>query len=254
MEDQTTNYSGFVDISNFQRFLLSLFGKMSHGEFSNVQEILKVPFTFFPSELPYYTYVDTRMGGMGALFSGVLVLSFILLGVLIHYCISRKKVIPNWIALFIAFSISSALYMTLLPLTFMLRYVGVIYFFPVFLLVISRQMSEEKTGKKVLVTAKVVSGLLSLTIVLNMLPWVTVHIQRINRSMDTRATLQMLQNMQLDKQQLQISIFHRDFTGIHYNLQEDFDLEYSYVDFEQIGELGGFVPTFSEWVYYHIVD
>lgn len=150
------------------------------------------------------------------------------------------------------FNVLNAVYTAFLPLTFQLRYVGFIYFFSVFLLCIAVQMRGRE--KKVLIPIRIVSSLLGFTIVLNMLPWINVCVQRINRSVDTRTTLYMLRDLQLDEQQLQISIFCKDFTGIHYNLQEDFDLEYSYEDFEGIGEIGGFIPTFSDWVYYRIID
>lgn len=250
----STGNSGLRDVSNLQLLLASLFGKMSHGELGTAKELLKSPFSIHTNELSYYGYVDTRMGGMGVLFSGALVLSLTILILLIVYHWCHKKKLPDWIRFFCLLGCSTVGYAILLPLTFQLRYIGFIYFFPMFLVIIVMQLAATGKGEKLVAAWKIASVLLCLTLVLNMLPWFAQYAYRINCSVDTTATLQMLQSLDSEKQELQIALFSKDFAGIHYNLQDDFGLKYTYVEYEEIGAIGGFIPTFSDWIYYRIAE
>lgn len=237
-----TNLEG---LSNFQLLLCSAFGKMSHGQYTTVGNLLKFPFLVYSDELPYYGYVDTRFAGMGALFSGVVLLTFVLGGVLGSYIRRNHIKLSEHSVMFCALCAVTALYVVLLPQTFQMRYIGFVYFFSVFLL--GSSMTEKYFGKKLF------PALLAFSMLLNIAPWGVERIKDINESMDTAAVLNMLKNIDSSNYDLEVSLFHRDFTGIHYNLQNDYGLEYSYVEFERLDEEGGFIPTYSNWLYYRIL-
>jgi hypothetical protein len=74
LKNDIPNSRRFQEMNNsLERFAVSLF---SEGNIYDVK--MKIPFTVNRSELNFYTYPDLRLGGFGPLFSGILILAFIL--------------------------------------------------------------------------------------------------------------------------------------------------------------------------------
>jgi hypothetical protein len=123
--------SGAIEgLNNTQMFLASLFGRMSHGEYKAAGDLIKMPFTVSWNELGFYNFVDTRVGGMGVLFSGIFLASCAILLIL---CVLRRRnrfFSPNKICLLVLVSIT-VLEMLILPASYQARYVGFIYIVPV---------------------------------------------------------------------------------------------------------------------------
>jgi len=246
--------TGLSGMSNFQLLLASIFGKLSHGEYKTLGELLKLPFTIDPREMTYYWIPDARMGGMGVFYSGIFILTAILIGITVWSALKNNEKPKISGMLYIALGIATAAYVCLLPLTHQMRYIGFIWFFTVFPITIFFSRIQNKKQYRAVLAGEITSVLLFAAIMVNIAPWFYVAVKRTNTSADTTATLQGLRDMELEEDQLQISLYCKDFTGIHYNLENDFGLDYNYVEYEDIPALGGFSATYSDWVFYRILD
>lgn len=70
----------FKDKGNLEKFVIATFSKMDNiSEASGREAEWKSPFIIYESELPFYGYSDLRISGNGTLFSGILVLSLIVI-------------------------------------------------------------------------------------------------------------------------------------------------------------------------------
>lgn len=75
-EDIMTENSPFMEENHFENLLISLFSKTDDLNYhSDKRPQLKIPFSFYASELEYMGGVDNRIGGFGIFFSGILCLS-----------------------------------------------------------------------------------------------------------------------------------------------------------------------------------
>ena len=116
---------GFDRISPVSRLVISLFSKSSDDKDTRPQ--MKIPFTVSKSEVEAVSKADTRIGGFGVLFSGVLLLA-------IYAAIrasSGKKPQPE-LTLSVLLLLGLA---TLFPESWWARYASFIYYLPIFLLV-----------------------------------------------------------------------------------------------------------------------
>lgn len=95
-EDIMTENSPFVEENHFENLLISLFSKTDNLIYhSDEKPQLKVPFTFYSSELEHMGGVDNRIGGFGIFFSGILCLS--LLAVLLKLIRTKDRQRVFWI-------------------------------------------------------------------------------------------------------------------------------------------------------------
>ena len=78
-DKQMAKEFGVESLSHTGRFFASLFGKMSHGSITSLKDLLKIPFTIHKGELAMYSIVDTRVGGFGVFFSGLFVVSILII-------------------------------------------------------------------------------------------------------------------------------------------------------------------------------
>jgi hypothetical protein len=243
-KDNMESVFGIPGLNNAQMFLASIFGKTSHGEYKTLGSLLKLPFTYYKGEFIYYNIPDPRIGGFGFLFSGILILS---LAILVGWIISRKK--KTIISLFIIIlSVVSILEMILLPTTYQVRYIPQLYFFVVMAVVICSLYFNNFQGYKKVAT-RVYFFFLCTVIAINILPYAKVSINRINKSVDTTATLHYLSDISKNTT-LSIAFWEYDFTGMHYNLKDFGITNYNFITKDKVDE--SFHRTYSNWIYYKL--
>lgn len=241
--DSLDKISKLTGLNNPEKFLVSIFSKMSHYGKENIMDTLKIPFTVFKDELPMYNLVDTRLGGFGVLFSGIFLIS---LGIVIYAIYKNRKSRKPVFMISFVFLLSNMLIMPILPATFNARYIGQLYILPVVAIVLlffSFEANKEAKKKSKYI---IISSILIIAILINLSPWSYVLTKRIKVSADTTAVFRNLaQNG--TKENTKIAIWLSDFSGINYNLK-DFNLKYQLIPFEKID--GTYGHTFADWVYF----
>ena len=133
----------FVELSNAEQFIASLFSRFSNSmSLTSVQ--WKLPFTVYREELT--AYVDTRIGGWGIFFSGILILSLaVLAAAAVKHRRERKKELET-AGLLLAVAL---LQIVVVPGLFWARYfVGLTYVPAVALAVLFTAANRRSTGKK----------------------------------------------------------------------------------------------------------
>lgn len=234
--------SGAVEgLNNFQMFWASLFGKMSHGEYKTLGDLLKLPFTVNSSELQYYSFVDTRVGGFGILFSGIFVLSSI---VLFIYLLTRYKQMNSANVIALLLSAISFLEITLLPGTFQARYVGQIYLMPLCALILLFINHDKKT-KKINFASHIAAAVLVVSMICNIAPWLIQTKNRFVISLNTSASFEYLQK----NSSVAIAMWDPSFTGINFNFK-DYNLKYKLIPYEKIDDT--YTPTYGGLLYYKV--
>lgn len=139
---------GFDEKNPIERVLISLISR-STNDISKRPEP-KIPFTVTEEELGQITNPDTRIGGFGVLFSGILSLAVILLVIIIF---KHKQIKTSW-----AIAMIMLLLMTLFfPESWWARYASFIYYLPILTVVYAA--AEKK--------ARILTLILSLLVILN---------------------------------------------------------------------------------------
>lgn len=229
---------GISNLSNSQMFWSSIFGKMSHGAYSTISDLLKIPFTFSKQELVFYSIPDTRIGGFGIFFSGIFLLSII--STLLIFCKKEKKQ-KKMILTISFFYIVSFIEMMILPATFTARYVGQLYMIPIIAMIVL--FMEENIKSRL---AKITSFVLSFFIIANILPWFQISISNINEACDTKAVLNALSKE--DDLDLEIAFYAYDFAGMHFNLMDYGINDYEYKEWTELDESSKL--TYYNWMKY----
>ena len=124
---------GFYELNRFEKFFVANFSKMTNinGESGREPE-LKIPFQVFSEELNEYSFNDIRFSGYGALFSGILLVSTILLGYFLIFKRGKNKELFWFVSLPI---ISMILIIILVSDTWWARYFPQLYLMPIFALI-----------------------------------------------------------------------------------------------------------------------
>lgn len=117
---------GFEDKNALKKLFLSVFSKTSNAT-EDAPE-LKIPLSVHRSEWIHLSNSDIRIGGFGVLFSGILILSFVIF--LIALC-HNKKIRGETCVVLIAFCLLLAFF----PESWWARYASYAYYVPVFFLV-----------------------------------------------------------------------------------------------------------------------
>lgn len=148
----------FAEMSNFSRFLTSLFSKTSLW---NVEH--KIPFMFYGEELSPAKWFDTRIAGWGIFFSGIFLVSIISLIAVGIKLFGKRK---NARALAIMLLAINVIMVALVPGLCWARYYVGIFILPIFtvigLMIIGN--SENKNGYSF------VAGLITCLLIINILP------------------------------------------------------------------------------------
>lgn len=234
---------GIQGLNRTGRFVVSIFGKMSHGEYKTLKDVLKIPFTFSAEEIQYYSFVDTRVGGFGIFFSGLLVISIL---VIIISALKMKK--NNQVSLSflftIFFALISAVEFCFIPQTSQFRYIPHMYLFIILAIYLLMKKWRESN------VYKSINVIFCLLIMVNLLPWGWNAVRKINQGTFTTATLKGMEKECVEQGiNYEIAFYCDDFTGMYYNLK-DFNISYVY---KSVNELEtDYRITYSNWLYYRI--
>lgn len=228
---------GISGLNRTGRFLASLFGKTSHGQYKTLQDVLKVPFTFSMDEFKFYSIVDARVGGFGVFFSGLLVVSLVIIIIIIFKI--REKSLTFLFC--ISLSVISILEFCVLPQTSQFRYIPHMYLIIVFAMYFLLQKRNEK------LVYKFVSYVCCIFIIGNILPWGYNAVQKINQGVSTTAILHGMEMESKENTKYEIGFYCDDFTGMHYNLK-DFNINYIYKNIDELGS--DYKVTYSNWLAY----
>jgi hypothetical protein len=94
--------TSFMTMNRFEEAAVSYFSASEGNSTKRDATTLKPPFTFSMEELQYYGIPDTAIGGFGPLFSGVLVLSLIILLMAFLFNIPRTMVVLGLLVILFA--------------------------------------------------------------------------------------------------------------------------------------------------------
>lgn len=243
-DDANVNiYFGIEGINRYQRTLYSLFGKMSHGTYHSVSELLKIPFTYDKEEILYYSYVDLRIGAFGILFSGIFCVSLILMAIFI---VKKHRLFDTKTKLIILFSLLTFIELFAFSTSYQMRYVPHLYFIPivVYLILLKNINIKEKNIKNIFISGTTI--FLTAVILINIFPWIKLIAVRQQEGIKTREELRQMAERQ---EELTIAFWAYDFNGLHYNLKDNGIKDYKFVDRSELE--GDIKTTYGNWVQYY---
>lgn len=206
----------FVDKSNLEIFLISMFAKgvnvsPSYSDL-NVQPELKIPFTFTRSELNNYSIPDIRMSGFGPLFSGIFIIGcFSVLYYIIKYIKEKntKSIYPFLMLLALIFVL-----ILVLDGTYWARYIPYVYMIPISSLV----LLLDKKNKKYM---RIIGYILLLLFLLNSFLVLNVQYSSIrNNDVYTKNIIFNFKQNALNNQSYEIRLNHSGLQGVLYNLDD----------------------------------
>ena len=134
----------FSQKSSIEKFFISLFGVSENikANSTNKEPSLKIPFTFNEQEVKEYNRTDLRISGFGVLFSGIFIISIIIIGLKMYKLWKDKN--TEQFAIILTFLIVSAILVLITDGSWWARYVPYIYLIPILALC----MASINTNKK----------------------------------------------------------------------------------------------------------
>ncbi|HAT89240.1 MAG TPA: hypothetical protein DCS73_05755 [Roseburia sp.] len=204
----------FLELTNVEKFVVSLFSKVDNIN-ANVDRKtqIKMPFSISFEEIKKCT-VDTRISGFGPWFSGIFIISSVLLIVCGYNVIKQKKANIYFTALLIT-NIVLTLFFTG---NWWARY-SVYEYFIVLAIFFIIDLKDRNFIKKLLV---IVLGCLLL---INTNFFMYGNIQAFESSQDIRNTLKNLAEVSKNHE-VEINLINNDFSGAQFNLR-DYGIEYT---------------------------
>lgn len=243
LSDNAINqYFGIQGINRIQRSLYSLFGRMSHGEYA-ANEILKIPFTFTSKELDNYYIVDLRVSAFGMFFSGIFIISLIVIAVWIF---KKHKTFTNGEIMLLIFSGITFIELFAFTTSYQMRYVPHLYIIPVLAFFIITCQNKYQVKLK----HHMFSTIFLLLILLNITPWIKAGVQRQYEGIKIREELQSLAKMSEESENIYIAFWSYDFNGIHYNLKDNGVDHYNFTDQSEMQYMDNFQSIYGNWIMY----
>ena len=209
--------SGMSEYNHVEKFIYSLFSK-TYTWYDKKPE-LKIPFSVHESEFESMYYADTRVGGFGTLYSGILLLSIPVLVILVIKSFIKKKKEGILLLLLLLCII---LPIPVLPVAWQLRYYPQFYLLPiiaVFFLV------NNTTNKNIL--KKIYSSILILALLANICLYMPSIYKKYKESIKINRQLIYLYEKSLNNE-LIVSIEDCPNAGARYNLQ-DKNIKYKFL-------------------------
>ena len=229
-EQQMSKEFGVESLSRTGRFFASIFGKMSHGSITSLHELLKVPFTVHKQEFDMYCIVDPRVGGFGVFFSGLFLISIVV--IIVRVIKDKKEGLSHQFKLVLLLFAANFVEMMFLPQTSQVRYIPQLYLVIVFAMTVLCKITV--TGK-----IKLLRNALNIFMVcivcLNILPWMFIIAERTNEGVITTTTLKNMSRECGEGRIFEVSYYCDDFNGLDYNLK-DFDIKYRYIKNVKVDE------------------
>lgn len=128
--------TGFEGKSTPEKLLISLFSRTDNS--IENRPVLKVPFSIHSSEWIHLSNADIRIGGFGVLFSGILLLSLLLLVLaLIH----KRKILTETVIILSVLTVLALFF----PESWWARYSCFTYYIPVFCCIYAADVSQKFT-------------------------------------------------------------------------------------------------------------
>ena len=206
--------ASFKEMTPIKKNFYSIFSKTANiGVFNNREPELKIPFTFDRYEVNQITY-DTRIGGYGIFFSGIFILSIILLIIFTIDTIRKKN---NTIILYLIPIIITILLMFFLSDSWWARYAPQLYLFVLIPLLLLTNYKNK--------TAKIFFMIFSIIILFNsILCFKTFYYNDFPKSNLSKIELNKNNNKEIN-----IYLSEKRFTGILANLK-DKNIKYNIVN------------------------
>jgi hypothetical protein len=124
---------GFEKKSMTGKLFTSLFAHTSNPTIDNGIDVnLKIPFTFNKEDIASASKIDARIGGFGPVFSGILLLSCLMLVLLLIYA-KIDSLLKNVLYIILSIMVS----VMILPESWWARYIPQLWFFPILILLAS---------------------------------------------------------------------------------------------------------------------
>lgn len=209
---------GLTEYNHFEKFIYTLFSK-TYTWYDKKPE-LKIPFTIYDSEFESMQYVDTRVGGFGPLYSGMLVVS---IPVILFYIIRNMQKKRRMNILLILILLCIIIPIPILPVIWQLRYYPQFYLLPLialYLLLINKKNIFKTTYFIVL----------SLILAVNISLFVPIMYNKFKESVHINRQLIYLYEQSLNND-LVISIEDCPNAGARYNLQ-DKNIQYKFLSYK----------------------
>lgn len=213
----------FSDMTNPEKLYNSLFSQTSNP-IGDMKLIHKKPFTVDPYELIISgSSPDTRIGGMGVFFSGILVVSLAALAIILVYLAIRHR---NGFFIALVLIIPSLCLLFIISESWWARYSPYLWLLPIAVIALLIYIAKEMR-----IYAKLPIGLLAIfltvTCISNNAICTLYPISSFNRSDNIRRELIHLSYISKDKQ-VAVRFPNYAFYGIEYNLK-DYDINYNVV-------------------------
>ena len=233
-EEQMSKEYGVETLSRTGRFFSSIFAKMSGGNITSLRELLKVPFTVYDREFDMYYVTDTRAGGFGVFFSGLFVISIVLIIIGIVKCWKCNH--SDEFKLVFLLLIVNLIEMMVLPQTSQVRYIPQLYLCIPLAMVILYKID---LSKKWIHVRSAINIFIVIMLFLNALPWMKIGMSRINAGVITSATFKSMSNeCSKNGKVYEVRYCNDTYNGLDYNLK-DFDINYYYnIDAQVDGSYG----------------
>lgn len=225
----------YHDMSNIERFLTSLFSRSY--TLQNLSELqLKIPFTFTKAELRQVIYVDVRQGGWGVFFSGIFLISLV---VIVAAVINWRKKHPVAVHMVLIFLALEVLMIIVVPGMWWARYNMAILYLPVFAMIYLFLEANHQTRSAVRNTCA--AGLLAAALFFNCAPNLMTLNMLKNKFINLQQQLVTLKEV-TEQHDIRVGVF-ADFYGLLFTLYDNG------VTDGQITEYMYFVADPSEYQY-----
>ncbi len=229
---------GIEGLNRTGRAVASLFGKMSHGSYKSLQELIKLPFTFTKEEFVYYSFQDLKVSGFGFLFSGIFLVSLIILIIYVKKYLMHSAS-EKLITLFL---FSTLLEWLFLQGTYQFRYVPHLYgIVPLAIILFYKSMYNKRT--------QLLFSIFAVLVVANCVPWFKIGYENIRTGLAYTQELKSMEDYNGTKR-LEVAFWETSFSGIHYNLR-DFGIQnYDFVDKSELMEDSQIKAIMGFWIMY----
>lgn len=219
----------FKDKGNLEKFLIATFSKMDNiAEASGKEAEWKSPFVIYESELSFYGYNDLRISGNGALFSGILILSLVIIALGAKDLYQKDKKLFIMMALPVAMMLGMILVMSEV---WWARYFPQLHFI-VFAALIILDLQKGKFARMV------TYGMLLLVLLNN----VTYDLMAVGRAyyfvVTTRAQEEAFKVANPADECRTLTLATTNFPGAFFNGRRDLGM-YEHIEYKRLNELEG---------------
>ncbi|MCI8331059.1 MAG: hypothetical protein HFE04_03035 [Bacilli bacterium] len=203
MEGNTPNE--IKNKNRFERFLIANFSETHNSMELDYKYKIKIPFTFKIEELKYYIGPDVRIGGFGVLFSGILIISILII-------LKEIKKQKQKTTIYLMPIIGTIILITILKDAWWARYIPQLYIIPIIALILNKNKEETKKQK---ITNIALIVLLTINTILIAGP------ATLNIILEKQKVEESFKELKIEKD-TKIIIKTEEFTGAVYNIKDKY--------------------------------